>query len=72
MTSAPINMGTRAAIYQEPLVPDRGRAVPGAACGPAINASIAISPPIVLKKPPANGPSRARDGRSAPAHASLS
>lgn len=40
---------------------------PGAACGSAIDASIGISPSIVLKRH-ANGPSRARDSRSAPAH----
>lgn len=67
MTGAPINIGMRAAIYGEPLEPDRGQAVRERHVDQPINASVGISPSIVLKRH-ANGSSRARDDRSAPAH----
>lgn len=55
IAGASIYIGVRAAIYEQPLEPDRRRAIRGRPCGAALNVSIAVSPSIVVDKPHTSG-----------------
>lgn len=62
MTGAFINMGMRAAIYEEPLKPNRTHAIRGGHVD-SLNVSIALSLSFVVNKPHASGPTIRTDLR---------